>query len=225
MNTNEEQEELERIEKYLMNQLSPEELEQITEQIRVNPDFSKKVQDLQQITRVLRTGYSEGVAKQTLQQLYRQTPVPVRRLRYTVWAGVVSIAASIAILFYFAFSSIQLPVVADDLLTLKGQPPTSSEVSSGSIYTQILAGQKAVQTGNYLLAIDYLKTIPNRTELRSYFREASQWYLVLAYLNSDQARKAERQLRALDELDHPEFAVKKTERWKAYIQIQRKKWL
>lgn len=214
--------EIEQIEKYLAHKLTPPEMAELEKRVAEDPVFAGKVEEMRSALQTIRVAYVQQEAKETLQSLFEQNRrvAPRRTLRF--WLGGISAAACAAgIVYFLGFSAIQLPQVEDDLMVIKGD---QAPARPASVYERILAGQKAMEKGNYLLAITLLKDIPQQTELRSYFREASGWYLTLAYLNSDQPRMAEKQLDLLDQLDHPEFRVNMISRWQARIQIQRKKW-
>jgi hypothetical protein len=219
-----EMDELETIERYLARKLAVKEQQVVEEKIRHDPNFAMKVENLRHITRLLHTAQVEQRAKTALNSLYQQNRIRERRFLYQYRIGVGVVATCLLCLVYLALAPVNLPAITDDLYTVHGSTlPDSESTKPKSVYAQLQTGQKALQNENYLLAINYLEKIQQVKDLRPYFREAVQWNLVLAYIKSNQPRNAERIYQSLQQLDNPEYPVDWTERYKLYVQIQRRK--
>ncbi|GAB3926028.1 anti-sigma factor family protein [Larkinella terrae] len=218
--------EMDQIEAYLAGRLAPAERQQVEEKIQSDSGFSKKVESMRQVTQLLRRADIQQRTQVTLQNLYRQRRQRSRRLTYWYGSGLTTLAACLAFAFYLAFTDVHLPVIEDDLLIVRGREMEERALTSEqSAYGSLLAGQQALKQGNYLKATNYLEKTLRFTDLRPYYREAAQWYLVLAYLYSDQPRRAEGYYQQLQTTDQPQYVVNSIDRWKVYVQIQRQKLL
>ena len=216
--------ELELIERYLAEKLTGSEKEKVETKISTEPEFASKLEDLRQIKQLLRTATVQQRARTELRDIFLESRTPKWYSSRRLWLSTVAAAALIGVVMYFGTAPVTLPSITDDLLTIRNETPMVNE-SRGDVttYDQLLAGQKAIENRNYLMAIDYLEKVEREKDLRSYFREAAQWYLVVAFLNSDQPKSAERYYDSLRRLDNPEYPVDWVERCKLYVQIQRRK--
>jgi hypothetical protein len=216
--------ELDLIERYLAEKLNTSEKAEVDTKILNDPKFAVKVEHLRQIKQLLRAATVQQRARAELQEIYLENRTRKWYKSRTYWLGLSAAAAFTGFMLYFGLAPVKLPSIADDLLTVRSEiPVTGGKEGQVSAYDQLLAGQEAIENKNYLLAINHLEKIQREKDLRSYFREATQWYLALAYLNSDQPKTAERYFNTLQELDNPEYPVDWVERWKLYVQIQRRK--
>ncbi|WP_254410980.1 hypothetical protein [Dyadobacter diqingensis] len=216
--------ELDLIERYLVDKLGASKKKEVEIKILNDPKFAGKVEGLKQIKQLLHTAGVEQRAKAELREIYLERRTLKRGRTRSLWLSLAISAACISFVLYFALAPVKLPTIDDDLLTVRGEAAQKNDVSGQSTaYGQLLEGQNAIENKNYLLAINYLEKVQREQDLRSYFREATQWYLALAYLNSNQPRAAEHYFNKLRELDNPEYQVDWVERWKLYVQIQRRK--
>lgn len=216
--------ELDLIERYLAEKLNATKKAEVEIRILNDPKFALKVEDLRQIKQLLRAAMVQQRARAELQDIYLENSNRRWYKSRTYWLVMSTAAAFTGFVLFFGLTPVKLPSIADDLLTVRSEIPVTSEKGRQvSTYDQLLAGQEAIENKNYLLAITHLEKIQREKDLRSYFREATQWYLALAYLNSDQPKTAERYFNALLEVDNPEYPVDWVERWKLYVQIQCRK--
>lgn len=214
--------ELDRIERYLSNQLSPHEQIQFEKQLQEDPELALNVKRLQLVSQQLRTAHIEQRAQNTLQQLYRQNRTRTIRLTYFGWASGGLLAACLAGLIYLLFIPIQLPELGDDLLRDRAASTVDTLSSdSSSVYAQLLAGQRAYQRGAYGQAIVALERVVATPDVRPYYREAAQWYLVAAYLSDGQPQRAEQYYHNLQQLKNPVYPIGTIDRLAIYAQLQR----
>lgn len=216
--------ELDRIERYLADQLSATEKNQFEDKLHHDPSFAMKVESTRQLMRMIQTANAEKRAQDTLRKLYQQRPVIARQLPvYYRWA-LGAIAACLAGLLYLAFSTVQLPIVEDDLLVVKN-PSNLDKRTEATAYSRLLAGQQALKNENYLQAASHMEAVLKSNDMRSYYQEAAGWSLTVAYLYSNQPHRAETTYQQLRQIDNREYHVSWVERWKIYVQIRlRTRW-
>ncbi|GAB3991965.1 hypothetical protein GCM10028807_23740 [Spirosoma daeguense] len=222
MNPDDELEEQEWIDRYIANQLSETERQQFEEKLQEDSSLVMKVESTRQLMRMIRTANAEKRAQETLRKLYQQQPAVSKRLPVVYRWMMGAAAACIIMLLYLANTKAELPIIEDDLLVVKNADSTTSHDSS--TYHLLMAGQKALQSGNYLQAANKLEMVLKTKDMRSYFREAAEWSLLAAYLYSNQPRRAEIVYHRLRQIDNPEYEIGMLERCKIYIQIQVRKW-
>ena len=216
--------EQEQIEQYLLNRLPQLEKEQIETKLRQDSSFAMKVESTRQLMRLIQTANAEKRVQDTLRHLYRQKPalVPPLSVAYRWAAG--AVAACLAVFVYLTYSTVQLPIIEDDLLVVKNSA-NANKPGEETVYNRLLAGQEAIKRKNYIVAENNLEAVLKTNDMRPYYREAAQWSLTVAYLYSDQPRKAEGMYQQLREIDNPEYEVGWVEQFKTYVQIQVRKWL
>ncbi|MGV3560276.1 MAG: hypothetical protein ACO1O2_19100 [Larkinella arboricola] len=219
-----EMDELDRIERYLSNQLNPQEQIQFEQQLHQNAELRTNVEHLRQVKERLRTAHIEQRARTTLQQLYRENRKRKTRLSYFWWMGGSALAACFAGLLYLLFVPVRFSGPEEDLLQFRNERSVSGiSADTSTVYNRLLSGQLAFQRRDYQQTITDLNVVEKTPNLRPYYREAAQWYLTAAYLYTNQPQLAEPYYHKLQQLDQPVYPVSLIERYSLYVKLQWRK--
>ncbi|WP_420156032.1 hypothetical protein [Siphonobacter sp.] len=231
------QEQMEWIDAYLHDALSSTERAAFEKEMISNPEFAREVEFMQQADSVIddfllaeMVGeiHAEKVQewKDAEAEPAKETPViPLHREPQQVpwwkWSAGTAAAVTIAFTSYITLSPIQ---VQDTLSqTLRGGDASISEQPSRICFENFYAGRSFVMTQQPSQAIPRLQQVID-CEVRPYFKDASKWYLTVAYLQANQPKEAETIYQEITE--NPDFSYDITwlDKQKISWQIRIAKW-
>lgn len=148
--------------------------------------------------------------KEKKQHIFRQF------LRYSAAACILIVGGA-----FFLLKS--LPVFPDsenDFTVIRGADESVMRPDRKIIFDRFFAGQAHIAEGQYGLAVVNFEQVLNEKDLRSYFREAAEWHLVVAYLKSGSLQKANELFIRFNNCTDCEYEVSRINRWKIWLQIQ-----
>ena len=232
------QEQMEWIDAYLRNALSPEEREAFEKEMNTNAEFALEVEFMQQADSVIDDFlladlvaeiHAEKVEEWNTTEPRPEREAPViplqspRRTQVPWWKWSAGTAAAVTIAFttYITLSPIQ---VGDTLnQTLRGGEARISEQPSRICFENFYAGRSFVMTQQPSHAIPRLQQVID-CEVRPYFKDASKWYLTVAYLQDNKPEEAEHMYQEI--MDNPDFSydISWLDKQKISWQIRIAKW-
>lgn len=176
------------IEAYLDGQLTGPTLAAF-EQARQQGEISDKdIASVKEMKTLLKTAIVQQEVLNSLRQLEKKQPSPVRR--FLPWS--VALAACLAFL-YLSFSPIDLSDSLLESLTKGGTAPESFSINTAQdlAIQQFTAGQRLLAAQQPALATKSLeKALEAQQELNERFVAYAQYHLCYAYLQNGQAEKA-----------------------------------
>ncbi len=134
-----------------------------------------------------------------------------------------SVAACLLIITTFSFLLTSMPVFPDsenDFTVIRGEDESIMRPDRKVVFDRFFAGQAHIAEGQYAAAVRDFEQVLEEKDLRSYFREAAEWHLVVAYLKSGSLSKANDLYRQFNTCNDCEYEVSKLNRWKIWLQIQ-----
>lgn len=150
-------------------------------------------------------------------QKEEKTQVFVRKLlKYSAVACVVLVAC-------FSFLLNSLPVFPDsenDFTVIRGADESVMRPDRRIVFDRFFAGQAHIAEGQYAAAVRDFELVLQEQDLRSYFREAAEWHLIVAYLKSGSLNKAGQLYQRFSNCKNCEYEVSRMNRWKIWLQIQ-----
>lgn len=229
---------MEWIESYLQNALSPSEREEFEKELNTNAEFAREVEFMQQADSVIDDFlladlvaeiHAEKVEEWNTETEETEEETPVIPLHtpnraavpWWKWSAGTAAAVTIAFTTYITLSPIR---VGDTLnQALRGGEARISEQPSRICFENFYAGRSFVMTQQPTHAIPRLQQVID-CEVRPYFKDASRWYLTVAYLQDNQPEEAESMYQQI--ISNPEFSydISWLDRQKISWQIRIAKW-
>jgi hypothetical protein len=131
-----------------------------------------------------------------------------------------TIAALIIIVLYLTFSPIVLSDSESDLTVTRGVETIQIDSLQKKSFDYFFDGQSKMMEGQYFEASKKFELVLENTQLRPYFREATQWHLLIAYMKSKQVEKASNYYSQLKNCELCEYEISTFNRWKIWWQIK-----
>lgn len=230
-------EQLEWIDAYFQNALPPQERIEFEDELRTNPEFAKEVAFMQQVEDVvddfLLAEMVSEIHAEKVQEWHAEEPrvheapvIPLHqpaagRVPWWKWSAGMAAAATIAFTSYITLSPIELH---DSLSqTIRGEDNSISEQPSRVCFENFYAGRSFVMTQQPEQAIPRLQQVID-CEVRPYFKDASKWYLTVAYLQADQAQQAENMYQEITKNPDFQYDINWLDKQKIRWQIRIAKW-
>lgn len=211
---------LDQIQQFLSQQMSDEERTNFTQKIEADSLLKDDVEKLGLLKSIAERQRLRDEIKSIHQQKMAEWNdsediSPVRKLNLWKITGSFSVAASVAIACFLTFSDVKYE-------------PISSETERGSIENQDVVLRKfdeaikKLETGDvkssYLLYEDF-KAIKAQENLRPYYKDAADWYSVVALVKSEEYQKADELLKNIESRTDYKFGINKVDRWKMKSKI------
>lgn len=215
--------ELEWIERYLANDLLPNERQEVEQIMEEDQNFALEVQQIKKTHEMMQQAFLAQRALSTLKRLQADSNRQrSRRQRVLQWTGALAVSGVAAMLFLL-FAPIQFPSSENDYSLTRGSESRSLVKEQRVVFEQFFEGQAHIAEGQYVLAAKNFEQVLQSNNIRPYFKEAAQWHLAVAYLRSGQTAKAERIYRSLADCADCEYPISTLDRWKIWWQIKRAK--
>lgn len=132
-------------------------------------------------------------------------------------------AACLIIMTGLSFLVTSMPVFPDsenDFTVIRGEDESIMRPDRKVVFDRFFAGQAHIEEGQYASAVKDFEQVLEEQDLRSYFREAAEWHLVVAYLKSGSLSKANDLYKQFNNCTDCEYEVSRLNRWKIWLQIQ-----
>lgn len=213
-------EEQEWIENFIDKKLSVPESQLFEEELLRDKDFAKEVEKMKALRKTLQDYFVEETMKNKIHELnYRGVN------KKQVWLNpfrvvATTIAALIIIVLYLTFSPIVLSDSESDLTVTRGVETIQIDSLQKKSFDYFFDGQSKMVEGQYFEASKKFELVLVNTQLRPYFREATQWHLLIAYMKSKQVEKASNYYSQLKNCELCEYEISTFNRWKIWWQIK-----
>lgn len=194
MNIQDDYQRLETIEQYFNGSLSADEMAKFENALNNDNVFSKEVSDYQKLTNMIKEITIEQNILATLDKLEQEESIiPLRKKNSLVnffpyLSGL--IAACLIFVLYASLSVVQLPGSENDLTIVRDVDVSILSPVEKKVFDNFYAGQSYLTEGQFQKAVQSFQVVLKNNNLRPYFKEATQWHLVLAYLRSGQIQEA-----------------------------------
>ncbi len=132
-------------------------------------------------------------------------------------------AACLVIMTGLSFMITSMPVFPDsenDFTVIRGEDESVMRPDRKVVFDRFFDGQAHIAEGQYASAVKDFEQVLGEEDLRSYFREAAEWHLIVAYLKSGNLNKANDLYKQFNNCTGCEYEVSKLNRWKIWLQIQ-----
>jgi hypothetical protein len=145
--------------------------------------------------------------------------VPQRSTAVPLWgrSAAAAAVAGVALVGYLSLA----PISIDDevRMTTRGGSTEIRERPSQLCYDNFYTGKALLQANQPIQAIGQLEQVAT-CEVRPYFKDASKWYLTLAYLEAEQIPKAETLYKEITQAPTFRYAIKPVNRWKLWWRLR-----
>ena len=206
---------LDQIQQYLSQQMSEEERTDFNQKVDRDLSLKEDVEKLSLLKNIAERQRLRDEMKTIHQQKMAEwdEPVeilPVKKLDFWKITGGFSVAASVAMVCFLTFSDVKYE-------------PISSETERGNVENQDVVLRKFDENiknlengdvkSSYLLYEDFvkIKTLPN---LRPYYKDAADWYSVVALVKSEEYQKADELLKNIESRTDYKFGISTVDKWK-----------
>jgi hypothetical protein len=206
---------LDQIQQYLSQQMSEKESADFTQKIK---DDSLLKDDVEQLT-LLKNLAERQRLRDEIKSIHQQKmtewsdseeTLPIKKLNYWKITGGFAVAASVAMVCFLTFSDVNYK-------------PISSETERGNIENQDLVLKKLdenikeLENGdvkNSLLLYEDFTKIKAEKNLRPYYKDAADWYSVVALVKSEDYQKADELLKNIESRTDYKFGISTVDKWK-----------
>lgn len=207
------------IDRYLSDEMLVEERDFFEAALLEDYQLAAQLEEQMHARNVLDVIFSEEKLRAELRTI--QTEEKRRRLLHRVWRY--SAAACIVLVGSAFFLLNSLPVFPDsenDFTVIRGADESVMRPDRRLVFDRFFAGQAHIAEGQYAFAVKDFELVLEEQDLRSYFREAAEWHLAVAYLKSGSLTKANELYNRFANCDKCEYEVSRINRWKIWLQIQ-----
>lgn len=223
MNIQDDYQRLETIERYFNGSLSADEMAQFENALNNDNVFSKEVSDYQKLTNMIKEITIEQNILATINKLEQEELIiPLRNKNplvnfFPYLSGL--IAACLIFVFYASLSVVQLPGSENDLTIVRDVDVSILSPVEKKVFDNFYAGQSYLTEGQFQKAVQSFQVVLKNNNLRPYFKEATQWHLVLAYLRSGQIQEANHLYNELSSCKDCVYPIGKIDKAKLWWQI------
>lgn len=145
--------------------------------------------------------------------------LPQRSTAVPLWgrSAAAAAVAGVALVGYLSLS----PIAIDDevRMTTRGGQVDVREQPSQLCYDNFYTGKALLLANQPQKAIQHLERVAT-CEVRPYFKDASKWYLTLAYLDAQQVPQAEALYKEIAQAPTFKYAIKPVNRWKLWWRLR-----
>jgi hypothetical protein len=206
---------LDQIQQYLSQKMTEEERADFTQKIEGDSLLKDDVEKLSLLKNIAERQRLRDEIKSIHQQKMAEWNdseeiLPVRKLNFWKVTGGFAVAASVAMVCFLTFSDVNYK-------------PISSETERGNIENQDLVLKKLdeaitkLENGDvksaFLLYEDF-KKIKAEKNLRPYYKDAADWYSVVALVKSEEYQKADELLKNIESRTDYKFGISTVDKWK-----------
>jgi hypothetical protein len=212
---------LDQIQQYLSQQMTEEERADFTQKIEGDSLLKDDVDKLSLLKNIAERQRLRDEIKSIHQQKMTEWNdsveiSPVKKLNYWKISGGFAVAASVAMVCFLTFSDVNYK-------------PISSETERGNIENQDLVLKKfdesirELETGNkkgwheknvYQNSYETFKKVKAEKNLRPYYKDAADWYSVVALVKSEEYQKADELLKNIESKTDYKFGINTVDKWK-----------
>jgi hypothetical protein len=206
---------LDQIQQYLSQQMSEEERADFTQKIEEDSLLKDDVEQLTLLKNIAERQRLRDEIKSIHQQKMTEWNdsegvLPVKKLNYWQITGGFAVAASVAMVCFLTFSDVNYK-------------PISSETERGNFENQDLVLKKfdenikKLENGevkNSVLLYEDFKKIKAENNLRQYYKDAADWYSVVALVKSGEYQKANELLKNIESKTDYKFGISSVDKWK-----------
>lgn len=224
MNNQENYHRLELIEKYCSDNLSSLEKLEFEELYKADSTLADEVEEYKQIVDLLRMNAVERTIINTLSKLEEEDKV-----KYTTHKSWIKLivpymgslaAACVIIILYASLATIQLPGSENDLTIVRNIDETVLNPIEKKVFDNFYYGQSHLADGQFQKAVEnFQEVLQNTNNIRPYFKEATQWHLILAYLKNHQVIEAKALYEQMNNCDDCVYPIGTTNKIKLWWQI------
>ncbi len=211
---------LDQIQQYLSQQMSEEERANFTQKIEGDSLLKDDVEKLSLLKSIAERQRLREEIKSIHQQKMAEWGEPVeillvKKLNFWKITGGFSVAASVAMVCFLNFNDVKYE-------------PISSETERGNIENQDVVLKKFDETitklengdvKNSYLLYESFKAIKAQTNLRPYYKDAADWYSVVALVKSEEYQKADELLKNIESRNDYKFKISTVDKWKTKWKI------
>ncbi len=205
------------IDKYLLGKLSDSEKTIFDEELQKDPAFAKEVEKMKAIKKSLQDYFIEETMKNTIVQLNQENSKQFIIHSSIRWI-IGTIAALLIVVLYFTFSPITLSESENDLSITRGVENINNQQKQSFDY--FIDGQSKILEKQYVEASKSFENVLKNTQLRPYFKEATQWHLLISYLQSKQTSKASKLYSELNNCIGCEYEVSFINQCRIWCQLK-----
>ncbi|GAA4439289.1 hypothetical protein GCM10023091_21250 [Ravibacter arvi] len=207
------------IDQYLSDAMSCDERRHFEAAVLEDNGLAGQLEEQAVARNILHEVFTEEKLRNQIRILQRQ------ERRWTIYRRVLKYAGAACVIAVSCLSFLltSLPVFPDsenDFTVIRGADESVMRPDRRAVFDRFFAGQAHIAEGQYAAAVGDFETVLENQDLRSYFREAAEWHLVVAYLKSGSLSKADQLYRQFNECQDCEYQVSKVNRWKIWLQIQ-----
>jgi hypothetical protein len=206
---------LDQIQQYLNQQMSEEERIDFMQKIESDSLLKDDVEKLTLLKNIAERQRLRDEIKSIHQQKMAEWSdseeiLPIKKLNFWKITGGFAVAASVAMACFLTFSDVNYKSI-------------SSETERGNIENQDLVLKKfdetikAIENGdvkNSLNSYETLTKIKARENLRPYYKDAADWYSVVALVKSEEYQKADELLKNIESRTDYKFGISTLDKWK-----------
>jgi hypothetical protein len=221
MNNQEENHRLETIEQYCNGDLSPIERTEFETLCKSDTALANEVDEYKRIIELIKITSIEKNIKSTLAKLEQEElnkrPQIWIKVLFPYLSGVA--AACVMFILYASLSLVQLPGSENDLTIVRDVDVTVLSPVEKKIFESFYDGQIYLTDGQFQKAVQNFQDVLKNTNIRPYFKEATQWHLILAYLKNNQAKDAKQLYDQMNNCEDCVYPVGKLNKVKLWWQI------
>jgi hypothetical protein len=206
---------LDQIQQYLSQQMSEEERADFTQKIEGDSLLKDDVEKLSLLKNIAERQRLRDEIKSIHHQKMAEwndsvEVLPIKKLNFWKISGGFAVAASVAMTCFLTFSDVNYE-------------PISSETERGNIENQDLVLKKFDETikelengdvKNSVLLYEDFKKIKAEENLRPYYKDAADWYSVVALVKSEEYQKADELLKNIESKTDYKFGISTVDKWK-----------
>lgn len=180
----------EQLEAYLSKRLNAAEMAQLHDALARDPQLAQELDRL----RVLKEAAHRLRTRQIVQQVRAEVQqAGQQRGTYTrpLWTGAsVLVAACLGFLVFLWVTPLRI-APPEAIAVERGKSSTLS-ASDKALFDYFYQGQQLLAEQRYLEAIVTLNKVLQSPDVRPYYQHASQWFLVVAYTETNQSAQAQK---------------------------------
>lgn len=215
-------EEQEWIDKYLDDKLSPPERFEFENELKNDKLFKDSFDKMKALRNTINDYFIEQAMRDQI-QLIKDRKISKRKIfkLLPLRISITGFAALIIFALYLIFSPIVLPDSDNDFTITRGLKTTKNDKIKKTSFDYFFEAQSKFYEGQYLLSSQIFEKVLKDEELRPYFKEATEWHLLLAYIKSNQNYKARELYKNLSNCIVPcNYELSTLNRWKIWWQIR-----
>jgi hypothetical protein len=205
----------ERLEAYLTDRLSEADKAQLSEELRQNELLGLELDKLRMVQETARRYRTRLAVQQARAAVAGQSARSVVR---PLWASASVLVAACAAFLVFLWVVPVRVSPPDALAVERGQEGTLAATEK-AVFDAFYRGQQLLAEQRYAEAIPVLQQVRQAPNVRAYYRQASQWFLVIAYTETNQQNEALKYWEDIRQNPQFRYPIGLLDRWKTSIKL------